>query len=134
MLVMATDASKRLKVKVKELGRYAEYGEKFEIKEDRFELLSGKNRYNAVFVIKVEEPESAKPVEMPKPAEPKVKVKAKKVTVDAKKYDEEIHKEIEEISKEVEKSRPNKEKKEVKEEKPKKKTAKKKKEEPKVNE
>lgn len=55
MLVRATDMSVKLHVKIKELHRIATPGEQFEVSPMRYDTLSGKNRFNAVFVEKVEE-------------------------------------------------------------------------------
>ena len=53
--VIATDASKRLNVRVKELRRIAMPGEIFEVTEDRFKVLNGGNRYRSVFAIRTEQ-------------------------------------------------------------------------------
>lgn len=50
-LVRATDASKRLKVNIKELGRMANTGEVFQVSDARYSVLSGNNRFHAKFVI-----------------------------------------------------------------------------------
>lgn len=50
MLVKATNASKRLNIKIKELGRVAKEGETFEISNSRYKVLAGSNRFNAKFV------------------------------------------------------------------------------------
>ncbi len=50
MLVKATNASKRLNIKIKELGRVANEGETFEVSASRYKVLSGGNRFNAKFV------------------------------------------------------------------------------------
>lgn len=49
--VIATDRSACLGVNIKELGRIAKEGEEFECTDDRFRILSGNNKYKAVFVI-----------------------------------------------------------------------------------
>ena len=54
MLVKATSASKRLSVKIKELGRIANEGETFEVSPTRYRVLSSSNRFNAKFVTMVE--------------------------------------------------------------------------------
>lgn len=58
MKVIATGKSKELNLKIAELGRIAKEGEKLEITEERFKVLNGDNKYNAIFVIeeKKEEP------------------------------------------------------------------------------
>ncbi len=55
MLVKATNQYERLNVKDKELNRTPKKGEKFEITEERYEILTKNNKYNVVFVEKVEE-------------------------------------------------------------------------------
>lgn len=52
MLVKATEVSSKLGVKIKELGRIASRGETFDVTPLRFKVLSGDNRYKAVFVQK----------------------------------------------------------------------------------
>ena len=64
MLVKATGMSLKLNVGIKELHRIATPGEVFEVTPLRYEVLSGKNKYKAVFVTlakeeKVEEPVKA---------------------------------------------------------------------------
>ena len=54
MLVKATEMSSKLGVRIKELGRIASRGETFDVTQLRFKVLSGDNRYKAVFVTKVE--------------------------------------------------------------------------------
>lgn len=51
MLVKATEASSKLGIKIKELGRIASNGETFEVTPLRFKVLSGENRFKSVFVI-----------------------------------------------------------------------------------
>ena len=53
MLVRATSASSAIGVRIKELGRIAYEGEEFEVTDGRYLILSGQNKYRAVFVIKV---------------------------------------------------------------------------------
>ena len=59
MLVRATSASAAIGVRIKEIGRIAYEGEEFEVTDSRYLVLSGQNKYRAVFVVKVtqEEPE-----------------------------------------------------------------------------
>lgn len=59
MKVRATDKFKNKNVKPKELEYIPEQGEEFEISEERFKILNGKNDYNTIFVKKVEEIETA---------------------------------------------------------------------------
>ena len=73
MLVKATEMSLKLQVAIKELKRIAAPGEEFEVSSIRYQILSGNNKYNAVFVIKVPD----KPKEDPQ----------KKVTKPRKKKD-----------------------------------------------
>ena len=54
MLVRATDEFMKKGVKPEELKRIPKAGVEFEIKDSRFELLSGKNKYKVKFVEKVE--------------------------------------------------------------------------------
>lgn len=58
MLVKATMMSSKLRVGIKELGRIANPGEEFEISSVRYPILAGNNKYNAVFVTKVNIKES----------------------------------------------------------------------------
>lgn len=55
MKVKATGEFKRLDVQPKELNTIPEEGKVFEVTEERFNVLSGNNNYNAVFVEKVKE-------------------------------------------------------------------------------
>lgn len=50
MRVKATDMSMRLNIRIKELHRIASPGEEFDVSPMRYEILSGKNAYKAVFV------------------------------------------------------------------------------------
>lgn len=59
MLVKATDKYRKLNLKDKELGRIPEQGEQFEISKERYEVLTKTNKFNVVFVEKVEEIETA---------------------------------------------------------------------------
>ncbi|MBQ6220383.1 MAG: hypothetical protein IJJ47_11670 [Methanosphaera sp.] len=54
MLVRATDEFLKKGIKPKELKRIPKAGTEIEIKDSRFELLSGKNKYKVKFVEKVE--------------------------------------------------------------------------------
>lgn len=55
MKVKATNEFKKQNVKPKELDHIPEMGEEFEISEERFEVLNGRNNYKAIFVEKMEE-------------------------------------------------------------------------------
>lgn len=55
MLVKATNKYKELNLKDNELGRIPEEGEKWEVTEERYRVLTQTNKFNTVFVEKVEE-------------------------------------------------------------------------------
>ena len=55
MLVKATNKYKELNLKDNELGRIPKEGEQFEVTEERYKVLTQTNKFNAVFVEKVEE-------------------------------------------------------------------------------
>jgi hypothetical protein len=55
MLVKATNKYEELNLKDSELGRMPKQGEEFEVTEERYEILTKTNRFNTVFVKKVEE-------------------------------------------------------------------------------
>lgn len=55
MKVKATNKYKELNLIDNELGRMPEAGEEFEVSEERFKLLTETNKFNEVFVEKVEE-------------------------------------------------------------------------------
>lgn len=55
MLVKATNKYKQLNLKDNELGRIPEEGETFEVTEERYKVLTQTNKFNAIFVEKVEE-------------------------------------------------------------------------------
>lgn len=78
MLVEATNKYEELKIKDKELNRVPKEGEKFEVTEERFKVLSKNNKYNAAFVKKVEEIETAKKEIKAETAETAVKETTKK--------------------------------------------------------
>lgn len=59
MKVRATDKYEKLNIKDNELGRIPKQGEEFEISEERFKVLTQTNKFNIVFVEKVEEVETA---------------------------------------------------------------------------
>ena len=59
MKVRATDKYEKLNIKDNELGRIPKQGEEFEVSEERFKVLTQTNKFNAVFVEKVEEVETA---------------------------------------------------------------------------
>jgi len=50
--VMATNASAESNIIIKELGRVAEPGEEFDVSAYRYVILSGKNKYNKIFVVR----------------------------------------------------------------------------------
>lgn len=53
MKVKATDKYEKLNVIDGELGRKPKKGEVFEVTEERFEILNGKNKYKEIFVEEV---------------------------------------------------------------------------------
>lgn len=55
MLVKATNKYEELNLKDNELGRIPKEGEQFEVTEERHKVLTQTNKYNAVFVERVEE-------------------------------------------------------------------------------
>ena len=55
----ATDKYEKLNLQDNELGRIPKEGEKFEVSEERYEVLTKTNRFHEVFVEKVEEVEIA---------------------------------------------------------------------------
>lgn len=57
MKVKATEQYEKLKLKDKELGRIPKKGEEFEVSEQRYKELTETNKFNTVFVEKVEEEE-----------------------------------------------------------------------------
>ena len=59
MKVRATDKYEKLNIKDNELGRIPKQGEEFEISEERFKVLTQTNKFNIIFVEKVEEVETA---------------------------------------------------------------------------
>ena len=59
MKVRATDKYQKLNIKDNELDRIPKQGEEFEISEERFKVLTQTNKFNIVFVEKVEEVETA---------------------------------------------------------------------------
>lgn len=59
MLVKATGKYEELKLKDKELNRIPKKGETFEVTDERFNILTKNNKYNAIFVEKVQEVETA---------------------------------------------------------------------------
>lgn len=54
MKVKATNEYVKRNLQDVELKRIPKEGEEFEVSEERFQVLNGKNRYNAIFVEKVE--------------------------------------------------------------------------------
>ena len=54
MKVKATNEYTKRNLQDVELKRIPKKGEEFEVSEERFQVLNGKNRYNAIFVEKVE--------------------------------------------------------------------------------
>lgn len=60
MLVRATDKYEKLNLKDIKLDRIPKAGEEFEISEERYQVLTETNKFNAVFVEKVDVIETAK--------------------------------------------------------------------------
>lgn len=60
MLVRATDKYEKLNLKDSELDRIPKAGEEFEVSEERYQVLTKTNKFNAVFVEKVEIIETAR--------------------------------------------------------------------------
>lgn len=60
MKVKATNRYEEMNLKDIELDRIPKAGEEFEVSKERFEVLTKTNKYNVVFVEKVEEIEIAK--------------------------------------------------------------------------
>lgn len=77
MKVKATDEYVKRNLKDKELDRIPKAGELFEVSKERYEVLINNNPFNAVFVEKVEEVETAT-------IKPKVEKAVKKTTKKAK--------------------------------------------------
>lgn len=59
MLVKATDKYEKLNLQDNELGRIPKEGEQFEVSQERYEVLTQTNKFNEVFVEKVEETKEA---------------------------------------------------------------------------
>ena len=60
MKVKATNKYKELNLIDNELGRMPEVGEEFEVSEERFKVLTETNKFNEVFVEKVDETNTTK--------------------------------------------------------------------------
>ena len=60
MKVKATNKYKELNLIDNELGRMPEAGEEFEVSEERFKVLTETNKFNEVFVEKVDETNTTK--------------------------------------------------------------------------
>lgn len=54
-LVKTTNQSKLRNLRIKELGRIANEGELINVTDERYEILSGKNKYKVPFVVLVED-------------------------------------------------------------------------------
>lgn len=57
MLVKATDKYEKMNLKDNELGRIPKTGEEFEVSEERYKVLTKTNKFNVVFVEKVDKAE-----------------------------------------------------------------------------
>lgn len=85
MLVQATDKYEKLNLKDNELGRIPKEGEKFEVSEERYEVLTKTNKFNTVFVKEIEEAEEVETATKKVKAEKAVKkTTTKKTTKKAK--------------------------------------------------
>lgn len=83
MKVKATNKYQELNVEDKELRRIPKVGEEFEVSGERYEILKGNNKYNAVFVQAVEVVKE--PVEIETATKkPKTEKAVKKTTKKAK--------------------------------------------------
>lgn len=80
MKVKATNKYKELNVSDKELGRMPTEGEEFEVTEERYKELTETNKFNTVFVEKVEEAEKTETATKNVKAEAAVKKTTKKTT------------------------------------------------------
>lgn len=78
MLVKATNKYKELNLKDNVLGRMPNEGEQFEVTEERYKVLTQTNKYNAVFVEKVEEAKEVETATKKVKAETAVKKTRKK--------------------------------------------------------
>lgn len=78
MKVKATSKYKELNLKDNELGRIPEKGETFEVTEERYKVLTQTNKFNAVFVEKVEEAKEVETATKKVKAETAVKKTKKK--------------------------------------------------------
>ena len=78
MLVKATNKYEELNLKDNELGRIPKEGEQFEVTEERHKVLTQTNKYNAVFVEKVEEAKEVETATKKVKAETAVKKTRKK--------------------------------------------------------
>ena len=76
MKVKATNKYQELNVEDKKLKRIPKAGEEFEVSEERYEILKGNNKYNAVFVEAIQEPVKVKETEILD--DPIIEVAAKK--------------------------------------------------------
>lgn len=79
MLVKATNQYEKLNVKDKELNRILKEGEKFEVTKERYEVLTKNNKYNVIFVEKVEEVKKIETATQKVKTEKAVKKTTKKV-------------------------------------------------------
>jgi hypothetical protein len=83
MKVKATNKYQELNVEDKELKRIPKAGEEFEVSGERYEILKGNNKYNAIFVEAVETVREPLEVETAK-KEVKTEKAVKKTTKKAK--------------------------------------------------
>lgn len=80
MLVKATDKYEKLNLKDIELNRIPREGEKWEVSEERYKVLTQTNKFNEVFVEKVEETKEIETATKKVNTEKAVKKTTKKTT------------------------------------------------------
>lgn len=79
MLVKATNKYEKLKLKDNELGRIPKEGEQWEITKERYKILTQTNKFNTVFVEKIEESKEIEIATKKVKAETAVKKTRKKI-------------------------------------------------------
>lgn len=80
MLVKATDKYEKLNLKDIELNRIPKEGEEFEVSEERYKVLTHNNKFNTVFVEKVEQEKKIETATKKVNTEKAVKKTTKKTT------------------------------------------------------
>ena len=79
MLVKATNKYEKLNLKDNELGRIPKEGEQWEITKERYKILTQTNKFNTVFVEKIEESKEIEIATKKVKAETAVKKTRKKI-------------------------------------------------------